>query len=111
VDSSGNQKKSNIGSSIKWDLNSSKDNSAPGLPTLDKTPELSSKAPPSPQSNPRETPSLSDQEEPPLLPIKPSNTSAKKKLNYIIVPAKEVVPKKNINSNIEEQNIVKKKEN
>jgi hypothetical protein len=40
-------------------------------------------------------------------PIKPLNTSAKKKLNYIIIPAKEVELKKNINGNIGEQNIVK----
>ena len=43
---------------------------------------------------------------PPSPPIKPSNTSAKKKPNYIIIPAEEVKLKKNINSNIGEQNII-----
>jgi hypothetical protein len=109
VDSSGNQKEPDIDVSEEQNSNSFKDDLAPGLPTPDETLELSSRAPLSPQSSPGETPSLSDQEEPPSPPIKPLNTSAKKKLNYIIVPTEEVKPKKNIDGNIEEQNIVKEK--
>jgi hypothetical protein len=65
--------------------------------------------PPLPQLSLGETPSLNNQEESLLLSIKLLNASVKKKLNYIIVFTEEVKLKKNINGNIEEQNIVKKK--
>ncbi len=41
-----------------------------------------------------------------LLPTKSLNALANKKLHYIIVPAKQAKPKKKINGNIREQNIV-----
>ena len=68
-------------------MNSFKNNLVLGLPTLNKTPKLSSKV------------SLS-------LLIELSSTLVKKKLYYKIVPTKETKPKKKINSNIREQNIV-----
>ena len=51
---------------------------------------------------------LIDLGESPLPLTKPLNTLAKKP-NYIMVSTKEVKPKKKINSNIGEQNIVKEK--
>ena len=87
MDSSGNQDKPNTEVSKKPDLNSSKNDSALGLPTLNETPKLSLKV------------SL-------LLPIKSLNTSASKKPYYIIIPAKEAEPKKKINNNIKEQNVI-----
>ena len=71
-------------------MNGSKDDLAPGLPTPDKTPELSSRVSPSP-------------------PIEILSTSVKKKPHYEMVPTKEAEPKKKINGNIKEQNIVIKK--
>jgi len=85
VDSSGNQEEPNIKSSKQPDL-SSKDDLTLGLPTLDKTPE----------------PNLPE-------PLLSSNTSIKKKPHYIIVPTNKAKPKKNIISNIGEQNVVKGK--
>jgi hypothetical protein len=86
VDSSRNQKESNIKSNKQQDL-SFKDDLTPGLPTLDKILEPDSLEPP---------------------PLS-SNTLAKKKPHYIIVPTNEAEPKKNIIGNIKEQNIVKGK--
>jgi hypothetical protein len=40
------------------------------------------------------------------LPIELLSTLVKKKLYYKIVPTKEAEPKKKINSNIEEQNVI-----
>ena len=68
-------------------MDSSKNNLAPGLFTLNKTPKLSFKA------------SL-------LLPTELSSTLIKKKPHYIMVPTEEAGPKKKINSDIREQNIV-----
>ena len=85
MDSSRNYKEPNIKSSKQLDL-SSKDNLTLGLPILDKILE----------------PNLPE----PLLLL---NTSAKKKLYYIIVPANKDKLKKNIISNIKEQNIIKGK--
>jgi hypothetical protein len=85
VDSSKNQEEPNIKSSKQPD-SSSKDDLTLGLPTLDKTPE------------------------PNLLESLPSlNTSVKKKPHYIIVPTNKAKLKKNIISNIGEQNVVKGK--
>ena len=85
MDSSRNQRVNK-----KQDLNGFKDNSALGLPTLNKILELSSKVS--------------------LLPlIKSSSTLIKKKPHYKIVPTKEAKLKKKINSNIGKQNIVIKK--
>ena len=85
VDSSGNQEEPNIESSEQQD-SSSKDNSTPGLPTPDKTPEPDSLEPPPPSSS----------------------TSAKKP-HYVIVPTDEAEPKKKIDGDIGEQNVVKGK--
>ena len=41
-----------------------------------------------------------------LLPVESSSTSVKKKPYYEMVPLKEAKPKKKINSDIREQNIV-----
>ena len=90
MDSSKNQNKPNAKVSEELDLNGSKDNLILRLPTPDKTPEPSSRV------------SL-------LLLIKSSSTLTKKKPHYIIVPTKEARPKKKINSNIREQNMVIKK--
>jgi hypothetical protein len=60
VESGGNQEEPDIESSEQPDSNVSKDDSTPGLPTLDKTPEPDS----------------------PELPLS-SNTSAKKKPHYV----------------------------
>ena len=79
MDSSGNQEKPNI--------NISKDNLAPGLSTLNKTLEPTSRASPSP-------------------PIKSSSTLVKKKPHYKMVSTKEAKPKKKIDGDIKEQNIV-----
>ena len=87
MDFSGNQNKPNTKVSKKPDLNSFKNNSVLGLFTLDETLKLSFKA------------SL-------LPPVELSSTLVKKKLYYIIVPTEEARPKKKINSNIGEQNIV-----
>ena len=62
-------------------------NLIPGLPTLDKIPKLSSRA------------SL-------LLPAELLSTLVKKKPHYEMVPTEEAEPKKKINRNIEEQNMV-----
>ena len=86
MDFSRNKKTPNINVSKEQDLNNFKDNLISGLPTLDKTPELSSKE------------SL-------LLPIESLSTLAKKS-HYMMVPIKEAKPKKKINSNIGEQNII-----
>jgi len=78
-------------------LESSKDDLALGLFTLDKTPELNYRAP---LSLPIDIgKSLSP-------PVESLNTLVKKKLYYIIVPAEEAKLKKKINSNIGEQNMV-----
>ena len=90
MDSGRNQDEPNAEVSEKLDLNSFKDNSVLGLLTLDKTPELNFKV------------SL-------LPPIESSSTLVKKKPYYIMVPTKEARPKKKINSNIGEQNIVTEK--
>ena len=79
VDFSGNQE--------EFDINISKDNLAPGLPTLNKTLKPTSRASPLP-------------------PIKLSSISVKKKPHYKIVFTKEAKPKKKINGDIREQNIV-----
>ena len=60
VDSGGNQEESDIDVSEEQDSNGSKDDSAPGLPTPDETPEPSSGAPPSPRTDLGETPSPPD---------------------------------------------------
>ena len=65
---------------------SSKDDSTPGLPTPDKTPE----------------PDL-------LEPPPPSSSTSAKKPHYVMVPTDEAEPKKKIDGNIGEQNIVKGK--
>ena len=85
VDSGGNQEEPNIESSEQQDL-SSKDDSTPGLPTPDETPEPDSLEPP--------PPSLS--------------TSAKKP-HYVMVPTDEAEPKKKIDGDVGEQNVVKGK--
>ena len=89
MDFSRNQDKPNAKVSKELNLDSFKNDSVLGLLTLDKTPKL----------NFRE--SLSP-------PIESLSTLAKK-LHYIMVPAKEAKPKKKINSNIEEQNMVTEK--
>ena len=90
VDSGGNQDKPNAEVSEELDLDSSKDNSAPRLFTLNKTPKPSFRAS--------------------LLPsIELSNTLAKKKLYYMIIPTKEARLKKKINSDVGEQNVVTEK--
>ena len=81
VDSGGNQNELEI--SKELDLDSSKDNSAPRLPTPDETPELNFET------------SL-------LLPAEFLSTSVNKKLYYVMVPAKEAKPKKKINSDVGE---------
>ena len=81
VDSSRNQEEPDI------DVNKKQNNSTPGLLTLDKIPELSFRE------------SL-------LPPIKSLSTLVKKKPYYKMVSTKEAKPKKKINSNIGEQNIV-----
>ena len=84
-------------------MESFKDNSAPGLLTLNKTLKPNYRAPPSLPTDIGE--SLSppiDLGESLLPPIKSSNTSVKKKPYYITVPAKEAKPKKKINGNIGE---------
>ena len=96
MDSSGNQEEPDIKVSKELDLNSSKDDLAAGLPTPDKTLELNYRAPPLLPINLKE--SL-------LLPIESLSTSAKKP-HYIMVPTEEAKPKKSINGNIGEQNIV-----
>ena len=83
MDSSKNQEEVNK----EQDLNRSKDNLVPELPTLDKTPEPSSRE------------SL-------LLPIKSSSSLTKRKPHYKIVPTEKAKPKKKINGNIGEQNVV-----
>ena len=80
MDSSKNQKKPNININKKEDL-------TPGLSTLEKTPKPIFRA------------SL-------LLPTKSSSTLIKKKPHYKIVPTEEAKPKKKINRNIGEQNMV-----
>ena len=85
VDSGGNQEEPNIESSEQQD-SSSKDDSTPGLPTPDETPEPDSLEPP--------PPSLS--------------TSAKKP-HYVMVPTDEAEPKKKIDGDVGEQNVVKGK--
>ena len=87
VDSGGNQEESDIDVSEEQDSNGSKDDSAPGLPTPDETPEPSSR-------------------ESPLPPAESSSSSAKRKPHYEMVPTEEAEPKKKINGNIGEQNVV-----
>ena len=87
VDFSGNQDKPNAKISKEPDSDSSKNNSAPGLFTLDKTPKLNFRASLSP-------------------PTELLSTLVKKKPHYIIVLTEEAGPKKKINDNIGEQNIV-----
>ena len=79
VDSSKNQEEP--------DIDISKDNLALGLSTSDKTLELSSRV------------SL-------LPPAELSSTLVKKKPHYEIVPTKEAKPKKKINGDIGEQNVI-----
>ena len=86
VESGGNQEEPDIESSERPDSHLSKDDSTPGLPTPDKTPEPNSP-------------------EPPLS----SNTSAKKKPHYVMVPTDEAEPKKKIGGDVGEQNVVKGK--
>ena len=83
VESGGNQEESDIESSEQPDSHLSKDDSTP---TPDKTPEPNSP-------------------EPPLS----SNTSAKKKPHYVMVPTDEAEPKKKIDGDVGEQNVVKGK--
>ena len=90
MDSGGNQDKPSAEVSEEPDLDSSKDNSAAGLPTPDKTPEPSSRASPSP-------------------PAESSSTSANKKPHYVMVPAEEAEPRKKINGDVGEQNVIKGK--
>ena len=97
MDSGGNQDKPSIKSSEQPDLESSKDDSAPRLLTPDETPEPNYGAPTSPPTDPRESPSP---------PAKSLNTSVKKKPYYVIVPAEEAKPKKKIDGDIGEQNVV-----
>ena len=70
-------------------MDSFKDNSTTRLSTPNKTPKLSFRVSLSP-------------------PTKSSSILAKK-LHYIIIPAEETKPKKKINGNIKEQNVVIKK--
>ena len=83
VDFSGNQDEPNIKVSEELNLDGFKDDLVLGLPTPDKTPELSFRA------------SL-------LPPIELLSTSVKKKLHYIIVPTEEARLKKKINGDIGE---------
>ena len=83
VESGGNQEESDIESSEQPDSHLSKDDPTP---TPDKTPEPNSP-------------------EPPLS----SNTSAKKKPHYVMVPTDEAEPKKKIGGDVGEQNVVKGK--
>ena len=87
MDSSGNQDEPNAEVSKELDLDSSKGDSAPGLFTPDKTPELSFRASPLP-------------------PVESSSTLVKKKPHYKMVPTEKAEPKKKINGNIGEQNVV-----
>jgi hypothetical protein len=82
VESGGNQEEPNIENSEQPDL-SSKDDSTPGLPTPDETPEPDSPEPPPPSSN----------------------TSAMKP-HYVMVPTDEAEPKKKIDGDVGEQNVV-----
>ena len=93
MDSGGNQNKPSIESCEQLDLESSKDDLAPGLLTPDKTPELNYRAP---------LLLPIDIGESPLPPIESLNTLIKKKLYHIMVPAEEAKLKKKINSNIGE---------
>ena len=90
MDFGGNQDKPNAEVNKELDLDGSKNNLILGLPTLDETPELSSRVSPLPL-------------------VKSLSTSAKKKLYYVMVPTEEARPKKKINDNIGEQNVVIKK--
>ena len=78
-------------------MDSSKDDSVTALPTPDETPEPSLGEPLLLPTNLEVSPS------PPAESLK---TSANKKLHYVIVFAKEAEPKKKIDSNIREQNII-----
>ena len=91
VDSGGNQDKPSTEVSEELDLDSFKDDLAPGLFTLGETPKPNYKAPLSLPIDLKE--SLSP-------PVKSLNTSAIKKLYYIIVPAKKAELKKKIVGNI-----------
>ena len=93
VNSGRNQKEPKIESSKELDLNSSKDDLAVGLPTLDKILELNYKEPPLLPI---------DLEESLLLPIESLNTLANKKLNYMMVFNEEAELKKKIIGNIGE---------
>jgi len=97
VDSGGNQDEPSLESSEQPDSESSKDDSAPGLPTPDETPEPNHGAPPSLPTDPGESPSP---------PAESSNASVKKKPHYVMVPAEEAEPKKKINGDVGEQNVV-----
>ena len=96
MDSGGNQDEYSLESSEQPDLESSKDDLAPGLLTLDKTLEPHYRAPPLLPIDLKK--SL-------LPPIKSLNTLVKKS-NYIIVSNKEAEPKKKIIGDIGEQNII-----
>src|SRR6266700_93491 len=102
-----NQDKPSIKSSKQLDLESSKDDLALGLLTLNKTLKPNYRAPLSLPIDIKESLSPpTDPGESLLPPIESSNTLVKKKPHYITVPAKEDKPKKKINGNIGEQNIV-----
>ena len=87
MDFNKNQDKPNAKVNKEPDLDNFKNNSVPGLFTLDKILKLSFRA------------SL-------LSPVESLSTLVKKKPHYIIIPTEEAGPKKKINSNIRKQNIV-----
>ena len=93
MDSGGNQDKPSIKVSEELDLDSFKDDLAPGLPTPGKTLKLNYKVPLSLPTDPKEF----------LLPLaKFSSTSAMKKPHYVIVLAKKAELKKKIIGNVRE---------
>ena len=88
-------------------MESFKDNLTLGLLTLNKTLEPNYRAPPLLPIDIGESLLLpTDLRESLSPPIESSNTSVKKKPHYIMVPAEEVKPKKKINGNVGEQNMV-----
>ena len=97
MDFGGNQDKPSIKSSKQLDSKSFKDDLALGLFTLNKTLELNYGVP---------LLLLIDIGESLSLPVESLNILVKKKLYYIMVPAEEVKPKKKINGNVGEQNMV-----
>ena len=92
MDSGGNQDEPSMEVSKELDLDSSKDDSTPGLPTLNKTPKPNHKVPPSLPIDPKESP---------LLPAKPLSNLTKKQ-HYNIILAEKAELKKKIIGNIKE---------